>query len=69
MQSTKPMTFDEYLDSVCQGGRPDAGYWNRAVDYLKDECDPVDIGEDGETYYRIVDLEAAEDYAKEYLAS
>lgn len=62
------MTFDDYQETICEGGSPDAGYWNRVIDYLHSECDP-EVAGDGAKHYRVADLEAAEAFALEYMAS
>lgn len=63
------ITFEQYIEEACEGGQPDAGYWNRVVDCLLAEYDVADYDDEGTALYLVSDLEAAEEDARLLLAS
>jgi hypothetical protein len=57
-------TFKHYQARACDGGTPDAGYWNRVFEWLRSEAQPEGWDEEGQPLYSITDLVHAEDAAK-----
>ena len=57
-------TLKHYQDQACNGGTPDAAYWNRVFEWLHSKAEPEGWDEEGQPLYSVTDLLDAENAAK-----